>query len=90
MRLFEEAEKRRQSESYNNLQILSTSSTPLSSIRITKMHNTELSSNINRLNPDIHLVTSTLSGPVLTPAVVPATSSQRFIPGKSSAKKYVL
>ncbi|CAH8431873.1 unnamed protein product [Schistosoma mattheei] len=87
MRLFEEAEKRRQSESYNNLQILSTSSTPLSSIRITKMHNTELSSNINRLNPDIHLVNSTLSGPVLTPAVVPATSSQRFIPGKSSAKK---
>ncbi|CAI2722579.1 unnamed protein product [Schistosoma spindalis] len=87
MRLFEEAEKRRQSESYNNLQILSTSSTPLSSIRITKMHNTDLSNNTNRLNSDINFVNSTLSGPVLTPAVVPVMSSQRFIPGKSSAKK---
>ncbi|CAH8496117.1 unnamed protein product [Schistosoma rodhaini] len=87
MRLFEEAEKRRQSESFNNLQILSTSSTPLSSIRITKMNNTELTNNANRLNSDIHPANSTLSGPVLTPAVVPAMSSQRLIHGKSSAKK---
>ncbi|KAH8855569.1 Protein FAM179B [Schistosoma japonicum] len=96
MRLFEEAEKRRQSEGYNinnNLQILSTSSTPVSSVRITKVHSTGLSNNntatsANRSNSDIDIITVTSSsGPVLTPAVFSAVSSQRLIPGKCSAKR---
>ncbi|CAH8290291.1 unnamed protein product, partial [Schistosoma turkestanicum] len=98
MKLFEEAEKRRQSENFSscsssNMQILSTSSTPVSSVRSKKVHSSELANNTNNnnrlMNSDIHPQvnsTSSSSGPVLTPAVVPVMSAQRLIPGKISAK----
>ncbi|CAH8834768.1 unnamed protein product [Trichobilharzia szidati] len=88
MRLFEEAEKRRQSEISNNAQPITNSTTPISSLKVTKVSPTSLSNTcIHTSSTDINHANSNLSGPVLTPAVVPAMPLQRLIPGKASAKR---
>ncbi|VDQ12068.1 unnamed protein product [Trichobilharzia regenti] len=90
MRLFEEAEKRRQSEISNNAQPITNSTTPISSLKVTKVSPTSLSNTcIHTSSTDINHANSNLSGPVLTPAVVPAMPLQRLIPGKASAKRFV-
>ncbi|CAH8478764.1 unnamed protein product [Heterobilharzia americana] len=89
MRLFEEAEKRREGDNCSNAQSLFASSAPVSSVKGTKLSSVDLVNRncTNVSNTDTTVENSNPSVPSLTPAVVPAMPLQRLIPGKSSAKR---